>query len=153
MSDFFTLRDDYYEDFRQKYGDGDYTMGLAEDAARVDHQTMLAAEEYRRGPSPPLTYEEQKVLSMPIRAPAQQGAQRNQTMASIIPIGASLLELGLGIGAILLSAYLMDKLQPEEEEAQVQKRSHLDELTGEVELLEQEIELLEQKIAYLKARI
>ena len=47
----------------------------------------------------------------------------------------------------------MDKLQPEEEEAQVQKGSHLDERTGEVELLEQEIELLEQKIAYLKARI
>ena len=71
MFDFFTL-DDYYEDFRQKYGDGDYAMGLAEDAARVDHQTMLAAEEYRRGPSPPLTYEEQKVLSMPI------GHQRNR---------------------------------------------------------------------------
>ena len=34
MSDFFTLRDNYYEIFRQEYGDGEVAMGLAEDAAR-----------------------------------------------------------------------------------------------------------------------
>ena len=48
MPSTFDLRDDYYEDFRQVYGDGDYAMDMAEDAARADHQRMLAAEEQQR---------------------------------------------------------------------------------------------------------
>lgn len=87
---------------------------------------MLAAEEHWRGT--PLTYEEQKALSMPMRAPAQQGAQRNQTMGPIIPFGASLLELGLGIGAMLLSAYLMDKMQPTQEQETNSWRTDPDEV-------------------------
>lgn len=144
-SDFFTLRDDYYEDLRQEYGDGDYAMGLSEDAARPDHQRMLAAEEYRRG-TPPLTYEEQEALS--IAAPAQQGAELKQTMASsvVIPVGLSLLELGLGLGAMYLAGYLLDKLQqPQEQEEHAHSGYYPHGIN-----INKEIALLERRLAVLR---
>ena len=143
MSDFFALRDHHYEDLSEIYGGGDHVMDMAEDLARVDHQRMFALEE--RWHDTPLTYEEQEALSIKT---VEARLPRKQTTTPFIPIGLSLLELGLFTGAMCLSVWLTEKLLQTQEQ-QVQSASHSHELNERIQLLE-EIQLLEKKIQLLK---
>lgn len=48
MSDYFALRDYFYENYRQEFGEGDLAMDMSEDAARAVHQENLTMEEQQR---------------------------------------------------------------------------------------------------------
>lgn len=101
MSDFFTLRNQYYEEYRQDYGDGDYAMGLAEDAARSDMQKFAAEEEQAQRLAEDMSFlNEQDSLDL-----AVQTSTTTQSSGNLLAAG--LVTLTVGAGALI--GWLIDR--------------------------------------------
>ncbi len=101
MPDYFALRDEYYEDYRQEYGDGDYAMGLAEDAARSDMQKFATEEEqaqYFTGDSSFLNENDSLNLAV-------QTSTTTQSSGNLLEAG--LVTLSVGAGALI--CWLIDR--------------------------------------------
>ena len=86
MTVFDTLRDDYYEDFRQEFGDGEFALDMANDAAKAKHQGILAIEEQKEN------FERDLYASI-----ERDNAIRSPTTPSVVGSAA-------GIGAVLATS-------------------------------------------------
>lgn len=107
------MREYYYEEFCEEYGEGDYAMGMAEDAAREDHQRMLAMEEQQRDlidRDNDIRFEDGLITD---RSDSHDLALQMTTLGA--PVGSSAALAGLVVFGVVLTGVVVGRLDSRKE--------------------------------------